>query len=370
MPVALLGNFGIIRDVIWETQMISISSFKISSLINNKLAEIDYFKGLWKGKSGILGQQNLRNLKRISTIESIGSSNRIEGNQLSDTNVASVLSNLKKQSFRSRDEEEVAGYAKLLNTIYDHSSEISITENYIKQMHQIMLGRVSKDIHHCGEYKKISNAIAAFDADGHEIGIVFQTATPFDTPFMMRELVNWVNEALEERFWHPLIVIGVFIVHFLAIHPFQDGNGRLSRALTTLLLLKTGYDYVPYSSIESIIETNKSSYYSALRNTQKSIWTDDVDYDPWLDFFLSTLHKQANILIEKIELLRTKSALSKNAQAVLSLFDQSPQWTMQEMLEKVSMNPETVRKIVRNLCKQKYIVKFGTTKSVFYRKMD
>lgn len=350
--------------------MISISKFKISSLMNNKLAEIDYFNGLWEGKTGLLGKQNLRNLKKVSTIESIGSSNRIEGNQLSDTDVASVLMNLKKQSFRSRDEEEVAGYAKLLETIYDHFSEIPITENYIKQMHQIMLSRVSKDIHHCGEYKKISNAVAAFDADGNEIGIVFQTATPFDTPFMMRELVTWVNEAIKERFWHPLIVIGVFIVHFLTIHPFQDGNGRLSRALTTLLLLKAGYDYVPYCSIESIIEANKSSYYAALRNTQKSIWTDDVDYEPWLAFFFSTLHKQTKILIEKIELLRTKSALSKNARVVLSLFEQNPQWTIQEILEKVSMNTETVRKIVRNLCKQRYIVKFGTTKSVFYRKMD
>ena len=350
--------------------MISISKFKISPLILNKIAEIDRFNGNWNGKSETFGKQNLKNLKKVSTIESIGSSNRIEGNRLSDTDVATVLANLSRKSFRSRDEEEVAGYAKLLNTIYESFTEIQITENYIKQLHQIMLSRVSKDIHHCGDYKKISNAVAAFDSTGREIGIVFQTATPFDTPFMMRELVEWVNDALNEGFWHPLIVIAVFIVHFLAIHPFEDGNGRLSRALTTLLLLKSGYDYVPYCSLESIIEANKSNYYLALRSTQKSIWTDDVDYEPWLSFFFAMLQKQTKILMEKIELSKNKNVLSKNSQAIFSLFEKQPQWTMQEILQAVSMNSETVRKIVQNLCKQRYIVKFGTTKSAFYRKMD
>jgi Fic family protein len=158
---------------------------------------------------------------------------------------------------------------------------------------------VGKDERHRGEYKKLTNSVVAFDADGRELGVVFETASPFDTPQMMEELITWTRKNLDDTFYHPLIVIGIFIVHFLSIHPFQDGNGRLSRALTTMLLLKKGYAYVPYSSIESIIEQSKEGYYRALRRTQKTIWTETVDYVPWLSFLLTVLQKQKKILEEK-----------------------------------------------------------------------
>lgn len=269
----------------------------------NIISDIDEYKSAWLANTELLDKKHLKQLKTVSTLESIGSSNRIEWNSLTDAEIKKVLANLKKQSFRTRVEEEVAGYAELLDVIYKHYAVIPLNENYIKQLHKIMLRNVSKDISHCGEYKKISNAVAAFDSSGREIGIVFKTATPFDTPRLMENLVRWTTYAFEQKLLHPLLIIGVFIVHFFAIHPFQDGNGRLSRAL---LLLKSGYSYVPYSSIESIIEASKSAYYAALKNTQKNIWDGEVDYEPWLLFFLMTLQKQKMHLLEKVDFRKTR----------------------------------------------------------------
>lgn len=241
----------------------------------------------------------------MKTIESVGSSNRIEGNKLSDKQVEELLSRINKQSFANRDEEEVAGYAKLADTIFEDWEVIPLSENYIKQLHKILLEYSSKDEKHKGEYKKVSNAVAAYDSDGKEIGVVFETATPFETPLKMQEIIEWTNKNLADRFYHPLIVIGVFIVNFLAIHPFQDGNGRLSRALTNLLLLKSGYLYIPYSSTESIVEDNKEAYYRALRQTQITL-NAEPNYEPWLMFFLKTLQKQKIRLEYKLEYTEIK----------------------------------------------------------------
>ena len=346
---------------------VEISKINISMPMLKQITEIDEFKGSWN--AGVVTRsEQFKQMKKVSTIESVGSSNRIEGNCLSNSEVETVLKNLGKQFFKNRDEEEVAGYAELLNTIYENYSIIPLNENYVKQLHGILLNKVSKDVHHCGEYKKISNAVAAFDSDGHEIGIIFDTATPFDTPRMMKDLIEWANEAFEECFFHPLIVIGVFIVHFLAIHPFQDGNGRLSRALTTLLLLKAGYSYVPYSSLESIIEASKSSYYMALRYTQKHIWDEQVDYEPWLSFFLMSLYKQKRHLEDKVKLIEEYADLSNRALAVLKLFDENEKLTSQEVVQKTGFNIETVRKILQKLLGRGDIKKYGTTKTRSYQK--
>ena len=242
--------------------MIKESDIKINNQMLSIISELDEFKGSWK----LLGQmmpEKLKSLKKVATIESVGSSNRIEGNKLTDKQIEKLLSNIKKQSFSTRDEQEVLGYAKLMDTIFDDYEVIPLSENYIKQLHKILLQYSVKDEKLRGKYKKISNAVAAYNEKGEEIGIVFDTATPFETPLRMEKLVNWTKKNLEDKFFHPLIVIGIFIVEFLAIHPFEDGNGRLSRALTCLLLLKSGYNYMQYSSLEAVIEDNKEGYYRA-----------------------------------------------------------------------------------------------------------
>ena len=226
----------------------------------------------------------------------------------------------------------------------------------------------SKDERHRGEYKKDSNRVAAYDATGKEIGTIFETASPFDTPQLMSELIKWTNDTFADRFLHPIITIGIFIVHFLSIHPFTDGNGRMSRALTVLLMLKNKYSYMPYTSMESIIEASKDAYYRALRGTQKTIWSDKVDYEPWLTFFVTSLQKQKRALEDKIKNIKKVDTdkLSPTAREIMSLFASNSELDISEIVKKTGKNAETVRKSVQSLVKKGYLTKLGTTRGVSY----
>ncbi len=347
--------------------MPNIKDIKVTPEMLSQIAEIDQFKGSWTGLSRLRPEQ-LRAMKLVSTIESIGSSNRIEGNKLSDAEIEKLFTNISRTSFKSRDEQEVAGYADLINRVFDDYSVIPLSENYIKQLHQILLRYSDKDERHRGDYKKDTNRVAAFDADGNEIGSVFETATPFNTPHLMSELVEWTNKNLNDPYMHPLIVIGVFVVHFLAIHPFSDGNGRMSRALTVLLMLKAGYSYMPYASMESIIEASKEGYYRALRGTQKTIWTNTVNYMPWLTFFLSSLQKQKRHLEAKIENLAhvDDTKLTRNARAILALFETKSEWSSGEIAEALGMNLNTTKKNLRDLTADNRLTRHGSGRGVFY----
>lgn len=345
--------------------MFSLENVHISTEMLAIISQIDEFKGAWNACEQV--PERLSSLKKIATIESVASSNRIEGNTLTDKQVETILSNIKKQSFATRDEQEVAGYADLMENIFENYEIIPFTENYLKQLHKILLSYSSKDETHRGEYKKLSNSVAAFDADGNEIGIVFETATPFETPAMMRDLVEETRELLEDKALHPLILIALFVVHFLAIHPFQDGNGRMSRALTTLLLLKSEYSYVPYSSMETIIEENKNTYYKALRNSQKTFRTDDVNYDSWLMFFLKTALKQ-KIRLENKMLPNQTSGFSLTATKIMALFENKNQWTSAEISGATNIKLATVKKALAELVKKGNIRKNGSTRGAWYEK--
>ncbi len=279
---------------------IQIDTLTISHSILRLIAEIDEFKGAWAAL-GRIAPDRLTALRRVATIESIGSSTRIEGARLSDSEVAALLAGLDVKTFASRDEEEVAGYAETMETAYAHWGDLTLTENHIKQLHRDLLQYSSKDERHRGAYKTHDNHVEAFGPGGDSLGVVFETATPFDTPRLMTELVDWTRANLDSEEMHPLVTIALFIVVFLEIHPFQDGNGRLSRVLTTLLLLRAGYTYVPYCSLESVIEQSKDAYYLALRQTQGTIRTDRTDWQPWLEYFLRSLQRQKNRLAQKVE---------------------------------------------------------------------
>lgn len=334
----------------------------------NKIAEIDQFMGSWNVDLSKLTPTELKGMKRVATIESIGSSNRIEGNKMSDMEIEELFSHINQKSFKSRDEEEVAGYSDLINTIFESYDDIPLTENYIKQLHQTLLKYSSKDARHRGEYKKDSNRGAAYDTTGKELGTIFETASPFETPRLMNELIKWTNDTFEDHFLHPIITIGIFIIHFLSIHPFTDGNGRLSRALTVLLMLKNKYSYMPYASMESIIEANKEAYYRSLRGTQKTIWGNHVNYEPWLSFFITSLQKQKRALEDKIQRFQKEDTdkLSPMARTIISLFTDDAEMTMLELVKKTGKNAETVRKSVQNLVKKGYLTKLGTTRGVSY----
>ncbi|MEW8155263.1 MAG: Fic family protein, partial [Candidatus Thiodiazotropha endolucinida] len=283
-------------------------TLNITREVLSLVAELDEFKGAWRAL-GTLAPERLSALRHVATIESIGSSTRIEGSKLSDQEVDRLLRNIEIKKFDTRDEQEVAGYAEVMEMIFTHANDIDLTENHVKQLHRDLLVYSTKDERHRGEYKTNTNHVMAFDTEGKEIGILFETATPFDTPRLMTELVTWTREALEQKQLHPLLVIAVFTVVFLEIHPFQDGNGRLSRVLTSLLLLRSGYAYVPYSSLESVIEQTKEGYYMALRGTQGTIRTATPDWQPWVMYFLHAMQKQKARLETKIA--REKILLDK-----------------------------------------------------------
>jgi Fic family protein len=284
-------------------------NFDITSETLRTIAELDEFKGRWEAL-GRLAPERLRVLRRVATVESIGSSTRIEGAKLTDGEVQRLLSSLRVHSFRSRDEQEVAGYAEAMELVFESWRQMELTENHIKQLHGTLLRHSTKDERHRGQYKTLPNKVEAFDSEGRSLGVIFETASPFDTPRLMETLLRWTRETLAGEIHHPLLVIAVFVVRFLAIHPFQDGNGRLSRVLTTLLLLKEGYTYVPYSSLERVIEDNKDAYYLALRRAQATLDKNETELAEWITFFLECLATQKNALQKKVDQERLMASLS------------------------------------------------------------
>jgi Fic family protein len=338
----------------------------ITQEILKLIAEIDEFKGAWAA-IGRISPERLSALRRVATIESIGSSTRIEGAKLSDQEVEQLLSGIEIKAFSNRDEEEVAGYAAVMEMIFESNSEITLTENHIKQLHRELLRYSSKDERHRGEYKTHNNHVEAIGPDGESIGIVFETASPFDTPRLMTELVRWTNDTLKSGDLHKLIVIAIFVVVFLAIHPFQDGNGRLSRVLTTLLLLRAGYDYVPYSSLESIIEQNKDSYYLALRRTQVTIRNEGPEWNHWLDFILNALAQQKARLEKKIERERlVLGDLPDLSVQVLELTRERGRITVAEAATLTGANRNTIKDHLSALTRAGHLARHGKGRGTWY----
>jgi len=255
--------------------------------ITQQIGVIDSFKGSWKT---LERQQSryLKELRKIATIQSIGSSNRIEGVTLTDEEVERLLKSVKITKMKSRDEQEVVGYYEALEVILDNYTEIPLEEQYIHQLHAILLKYSDKDQTHRGQYKHIPNQVVANYPDGTE-RIILKTTEPHLISFAMHDLVVWTNERLLKKDLHPLLATATFVYEFLSIHPYQNGNGRLSRLLTTLLLLKQGYQFIQYISFENVIETKKKSYYIALMDGQKNRGKENERIDSWILFFLETV---------------------------------------------------------------------------------
>lgn len=352
---------GVLLDAMIQPNTIQISP-EILTLISN----IDEFKGAWRAL-GTLAPDRLSALRRVATIESIGSSTRIEGSKLSDREVERLLSNLQIKSFSTRDEQEVAGYAEVMDLVFASWQDIALTENHIKQLHRDLLNHSEKDAWHRGNYKTTSNSVAAFDENGVQIGVVFETATPFETPRLMDELVTWFQNERDTARLHPLLLIALLVVVFLEVHPFQDGNGRLSRVLTTLLLLQAGYAYVPYSSLESVIEQNKEAYYLALRQTQGTIRTQAPNWQPWLVFFLRTLAEQVRRLKKKVE--REKLVLASLPELSLQIVEfarEHGRITMGDAIKLTSVSRNTLKQHFRSLVEQNHLNQQGSGRGVWY----
>ncbi len=342
-------------------------TIQISHEIVAILTELDEFKGAWRAL-GTLAPERLSRLRRVATIESIGSSTRIEGSKLSDREVETLLGRLDIKKFETRDEEEVAGYAETMELVFSSWLELRFTESHLKQLHRDLLRHSVKDERHRGAYKTLPNNVGAFDAEGKLIGIVFETATPFDTPQRMSELVAWLTTERASPSMHPLLAIAVVVVTFLEIHPFQDGNGRLSRILTTLLLLQAGYAYVSYSSLESVIEQSKEAYHIALRQTQATIRSGQPNWQPWMLYFLRALREQKRRLATKVE--RERETLADLTGLALKILDRAKQHgtvTTRDMVREAGASPNTLKATFARLVKMQLLVRAGGGRSTFYR---
>ena len=343
-----------------------IATLRITPEILSLIAEIDEFKGAWRA-IGRIAPERLSGLRRVATIESIGSSTRIEGARLSNRDVERLLSNLELSSFTTRDEQEVAGYAEVMETVFAHWDGIALTENHIKQLHRDLLVHSGKDERHRGAYKTLANHVEAFDEDGKSLGVVFATATPFDTPRLMEELVSWARGQQEARTLHSLLIIAIFVVVFLEIHPFQDDNGRLSRVLTTLLLLRAGYAYVPYSSMESVIEQSKDAYYLALRRTQSTIRTPQPDWTPWFEFFLRALQQQKRRLEKKIDRERIiLGELPELSVQIMELARERGRVTVADAVKATGASRNTIKDHVASLAGQGLLIRHGAGRGSWY----
>ena len=347
-----------------------LTSLSITPELLRLITEIDEFKGSWRVQNA-QSPDRLQALRHVATIESIGSSTRIEGSKLSNTAIESLLSKVGASSFLTRDEQEVAGYAEVMEAVFENYADIPVTENYIKQLHATLLRHSDKDSRHRGEYKKHSNSVEAFAPDGKSLGVVFETTSPFDTPAQMQGLLTWTRETLADNSYHPLIVAAAFNVVFLAIHPFQDGNGRLSRVLVSLLLLKAGYSYIPYASLESIIEKNKDAYYLGLQRTQRTLNSDNVDWLPWLQFFLNSLKRQKDHLAEKTKALGQYAALPHECMLIMQYVESHLRITIRDAEALITtVSRATIKNRFSQLVEQGLLVRHGKARGTWYSKPD
>ncbi|MFN8671330.1 MAG: Fic family protein [Candidatus Sericytochromatia bacterium] len=341
-------------------------SFKTNQIILKKIAFIDSFKGTWKIKEKS-NNKYLKELKKVATIQSIGSSTRIEGSMLTDEEIKKLLKDIKITKFENRDEQEVIGYYQALEIILDNYANIELSENYIKQLHSILLKESSKDQRHKGNYKNTPNKVIESFPNGTQ-KIIFNTTETHLVQKEMSEIIDWVNKTLLEKEIHPIIIISLFIYEFLSIHPFQDGNGRLSRLLTTLLLLKEEYTFIQYVSFENIVEKYKKDYYEAIMEGQSKRYTKEEKIDKWQIFFLNSLEILINRLEEKYTFYSKKGGyLNERQKEIKSFIEKNEPVKISDLVLNLKDYPlNTIKKDLQFLQSENFIEKIGENKGSFY----
>ncbi|MEM6772136.1 MAG: Fic family protein [Bacteroidota bacterium] len=342
--------------------------FITQTSVRELIDKIDEYNRNWKRREQ-LDPEQLQTLKKLAAIHSIGSSTRIEGSSLSDEEVARLIDNMDITQLASRDEQEVAGYYRVLDILQEQYEALTLSETLIKGLHNELLRFSAKDQHHRGDYKKQSNRVVATDEAGNE-RTIFNTTSVMLTPEAMRAAVDWYNGAMEAGLRHPLIVVFTFIYEFLSIHPFQDGNGRLSRLLTNFLLLKAGYEFVLYRSLERGIEDNKKGYYKSLMLGQRYRGKEEEEIGRWLFFMLSTLHKLTQGLDEdETTVVEEPQALYLNRRMrnVLDFFKQEDELSVKEIDELLpAVSRSTVKNDLAKLTKAGYLKRHGKGRGTVY----
>jgi Fic family protein len=340
----------------------------ISQDIWLKITQIESIKGKWEGSTK-LSPQTLGRLKQSILVTSTGASTRIEGSKLSDEDIEKMLRGLSIQKFSNRDKQEVRGYYELLQNVFNSWESLVFNENVVKHFHKELLKYVEKDALHLGDYKKKENAVAMINEAGESVGVLFETTKAYLTPKEMYELLDWTKTALAQNKYHPLLIIANFLVEFLTIHPFEDGNGRLSRILTNLLLLKQGYAYMPYVSHEKLIEDNKPDYYLALRKSQKTLRTNKADISTWAEFFVNILLTQSQMAMQLLTQVNVETLLSPRQLVVWNYMEKVAQTSPREISRETGVPRPTINQVLNKLLGLKMIERIGQGATTLYRKV-
>jgi len=273
---------------------------------------------------------------------------------MSDEEVDVLLKEIDITKIEDRDSQEVVGYFDTLDTISASYEDIRITESSIKNLHKILMRYSKKDEWHRGDYKQHNNAVEATLPDGTKQLIFKTTEAGFPTQDAMRQLIEWYYNDIDT---HPLIRCAVFAYDFVSIHPFQDGNGRLSRLISTLLLLTNGYRWIQYVSLEHEIENRKMEYYRGLRSCQARRPGEDVS--DWVKFFLSALLNIQEQLMQKLETRGVWIQLSPREKSVLTFIGSHPGCKSGDVAKHLGIPNPTVKRMLSGLAGRNLIEKFG-----------
>lgn len=326
----------------------------------NLISDIDRFDANWTAIERKEGQ-SLKELKSIATVRSVGASNRIEGNRMSDEEVDVLLQKMDITKLTDRDSQEVVGYFEVLDLITESFQNINISESHLKSLHNSLMKYSAKDQWHKGNYKQHSNAVEASFPDGTRQIIFKTTEAGFATENAISDLLIWYNANTEV---HALVKIATFVYEFLSVHPFQDGNGRLSRLISTLLLLSKGYKWIQYVSFEHEIENRKNEYYQALRSCQAQRPNEDVTV--WIHFFLNCLSNIQTQLLTKLQQSGLETQLSPKEKSIYTIIQNRPNIQSGEIAEKLALPAPTVKRILSELFNKGLIEKQGKGRNVSY----
>jgi len=340
--------------------------FHTNQKILKFISQIDLHKGKW---NSIEKQENiyLKELRKIATIESIGSSTRIEGATMTDKEVEELLNDIKITKLKTRDEQEVVGYYDTLELIYENYDNIKLTENYIRQLHQNLLRHSDKDTRHRGSYKSLSNKVVANYPGGIK-KVIFNTTDVHLVDSEMNDLLKWTNEQFNSKEIHSLIIVANFIYEFLSIHPFQDGNGRLSRLLTTLLLLQNGYLFIQYVSFENLIEKTKKDYYKALMECQKNRGKRTENISKWILYFFEKLNDLTQKLDAKYDIFKSKGGyLNERQKEIKKFLSENQTLKISDFARHFGgININTIKKDIQYMKREKIINSIGKGKGTVY----
>lgn len=332
------------------------------------IAEIDAVKNTYTLTNRLL-PQTIERLTQSVIVTSTGASNRIEGNRLTDEDVDALYRNMRIKSFKTRDEQEVAGYIEMLERVFESYQDIPITESHILQLHKDMLAYSDKDQGHKGRYKIGPNRVEAKDQEGKVVGVIFEPTPPHLTEKEIRDLIDWYQWAQTEKFKHPLILIANFAFEYLAIHPFQDGNGRTSRLLTNLMLLQTGYAFSTLVSHEKLIEETKAEYYLALNKTQRVWKTEDESVEPWLLYIFNIFLKQARAAQTILESDQFEYLLSEKQLAFWkwAQSSESKEFNRGDAISALGFPPRTIEQIMKKFLDMNKLEQLGQGRATRYR---